>query len=304
MTEGADLTTRADQTHAHPDEDRRGRRASWIALALATVVCVALAVSLRDEYAAARYTSLRVHVTRPQRAAIEQAIARGHAAASRVTLLVTIDGCEPGSGWRLPHPGYRTLDSLAALGHTMTLDGEADQVALAIALAVAAGAHVHTEAVPGRVEDLDLTSLRAAFGDVRLDRPHVTPYLDEGEASWVSLAAIEALERSPGEEFVWLRYTELLPPVVTHSRFRVPDALNERVAIETYLGRLCAFLRATDIDARVLVTDARAREVLVVGGGELIGSLRDVVMRAPALAGALYRAPGAETTPPVPADER
>jgi hypothetical protein len=256
-----------------------------VVVPLVVLAIVAAFVALRPWYAADRYERLRDHRSRAQRFAIEEHIDAAVPVPGRLVLLVTIDGLDPETWGEAAAPGTRTLDSLRARGRSVTvIDGD-DQAALATALARAAhAAGARALAVPGRVADLDgAPALASAFTEVVTDWPPVTDYLDEGAASWVSLRAIEWLERGSGgaaDAFVWVRYADLLPPLVAESRFEVPRRANERVAIEHYLGRLLAYARGTHgaDDTVVAITDESARNVvLVTGDGDPATAIGPVV---------------------------
>jgi hypothetical protein len=281
------------------DADRRGRRASWIAVILFIVLCVLSWPTLTGWYRQERYVRLREHQMRRNRFAIEDVIREADPRTRCGLLIVTIDELKVGE-WEATD-ATRTLDSLATIGRHIRIrdlpDGDVDAVrSLITPLAERARnlGYASAAVIGSELSAADAAVLGDLFGTIRNDLPHFSGFLREGEASWVSLEAVHELS-APVERplFLWLRYTELSKPHLAHQHFDIPEPrTSELVAIDHYLGRVLRFIWAVGCGERMrlLVTTSEPTP----GGhldGWLIGAGASDTVSIRALPGALGLAP-------------
>jgi len=236
---------------------------------VAAVIVVVAFVTLRDWYAEERYRRLRVHELRRYRFQIEQLIAEMPTRRVGAAIIVTIDELPPArwlnGGMPIERstvsPSLSTLDSLVAGGRKVTVTparGTAD-VTLTLAMTLRAGGW-HTAAVLDRPSDLDPVAdprdpdggarreveWREAFDRLSDAPPRITGFVTEGEATWTSLQGVRVLaDVTDTRLFLWLRYSELGPPPLSHERFpAASERESELAAIDHYLGRVLAAVRA------------------------------------------------------------
>ncbi len=261
------------------ESDRRGRRASWIAAALFIVLCVIVFRLLGPWFARERYVRLREHEMRRNRFTIEALISRAEPADVSGVLLVSIDAMRE-KDWR-DVDATPTLDSLRALGGDIVIEGvspDADAAFSGVVIPVVqAGREMGfaTAAVVGHTMSDSTAALLRDFDHVRNDFPAITSYHHEGEATWVSLAAVRELTAGEGEPMLlWLRYTELSPPHLGHDRLRIGNPrVSELNAIDHYLGQILAFIRAVECEERVAI--------LVIGSeADESGRMRGIAVHA------------------------
>jgi hypothetical protein len=261
------------------DADRRGRRASWIAAGLFVAVVVALWPQLRAWYAVERYRRLREHRIYRNWHELDGVTAAATSRSLCGAIVTIIDDLV----WeRDGRPPLSTIDSLRSAGteFRITAGGSASIDTLLAALARAARA-VGSEAmlVSGLpLDDAASEVLRGVFDRVDDDVPEITPYLAEGDASWVALQGARAVEAASRTRpfLLCLRFPELRAPPLAHDRFaRGRAELSEEAAVDHYLGELLRYVRAGGCAGLPVVVATSAAEggvVAVLSGGRVLES--------------------------------
>ena len=251
--------------------DRRGRRASWIAAALVVLVVVAVRMGLGDRLARERYLTLREHEFRRNRFEIAR----------------ILDTVVPGQPcpivvWEIEGVALDELlesEEWTSRPHVVSVDadegGRSTAVALVEALMATAAADSEVS-VTTTSWRCDLVSARPiepgkqvpTFVDgVHDDVPDISPYRTEGDASWVALETIRALERPPVEHrLVWARHVEPTRPHLSHAKFGGDARASELSATAFYAQRVREYLRrrGCPLGRLLLVTETpRQMEIAV-----------------------------------------
>lgn len=270
-----------------PAADRRGRRASVIAVLVAVTVLVLFRILGWEWYERTRYLTLREHELRRDRLEIERLIAAATHDPLGGALLITLEG--------IPWPadgalGTATpvLDSLMTIAEPMDLDpghGDADGSGSSpdpgvpgeagtrgdpssdpiVRAAMNVAFRCHDEGWrTGAVTGPDRMPPNDAFDWVEADPPRITGFHREADATWSTVSALRMWERPRDRAlFLWVRYEEALPPHLPRRDYPRPSAFaNEVAATDDYVGRLLRGIRSRG--RRIAVIVVVGEEVRVI----------------------------------------